>query len=155
MLANRRQYGWLVGSALVAVSALAFLALADIEEQLIYYWTPTELMEHVASNPGQSGTAVRLGGLVESIEAGTLGEELRFFLTDGTTRVAVHTDAVPPAMFRVGIGVVAEGRLGSDGGFETHRLLVKHDNEYRPPHEQDARSLKNRLQALDVDGDVP
>ena len=42
---------------------------------------------------------------------------LRFKITDGTETVVVATTAVPPAMFREGIGVVVEGALQADGTF--------------------------------------
>ena len=38
-------------------------------------------------------------------------------------------------MFEEGIGVVVEGRLGSDGVFQSDNVMVKHSNEYKPPHE--------------------
>jgi cytochrome c-type biogenesis protein CcmE len=38
-------------------------------------------------------------------------------------------------MFREGIGVVVEGKLGADGLFHTDSVMVKHNNEYRPPEE--------------------
>jgi cytochrome c-type biogenesis protein CcmE len=34
-----------------------------------------------------------------------------------------------------GIGVVLEGRYGRDGVFESTTVMVKHSNEYKPPHE--------------------
>jgi cytochrome c-type biogenesis protein CcmE len=36
-------------------------------------------------------------------------------------------------MFRDGMGVVVEGRYRRGGEFESHNLMVKHSNEYRPP----------------------
>jgi cytochrome c-type biogenesis protein CcmE len=36
-------------------------------------------------------------------------------------------------MFREGIGVVVEGKLTPDGVFRSHEVMVKHNNEYRPP----------------------
>ena len=47
--------------------------------------------------------------------------------------VVVFAEAVPPPMFREGIGVVVEGTYGADNVFHTRRLMVKHDNQYQPP----------------------
>ena len=43
------------------------------------------------------------------------------------------TKSVPPQMFREGIGVVVEGTMTQAGHFESQRLMVSHDNEYRAP----------------------
>jgi cytochrome c-type biogenesis protein CcmE len=36
-------------------------------------------------------------------------------------------------MFRDGMGVVVEGRVGQGGVFQATNLMVKHSNEYRAP----------------------
>lgn len=114
----------------VAGGALAFIALGDLGENLVYYWSPTEM---VAQKDKAVGTVVRLGGLVEPGSVKQDGERLTFRVTDGATTVSVASTAVPPQMFREGIGVIVEGQLGGDGTFACNRLMVKHDNEYRAP----------------------
>ena len=37
-------------------------------------------------------------------------------------------------MFKEGIGVVVEGKYTHEGVFESTNLMVKHSNEYEPPH---------------------
>lgn len=138
----------LLGALVVAGSVFAFLALGDIGENLIYYWSPTELVE---AGPKAHDAAVRLGGLVvaDSVVRGA-GLALDFRVTDGRTEVPVHAETVPPAMFREGIGVVLEGRLRQDGVFDTQRLLVKHDNEYRAPDTPDERSVEELIETLQI-----
>ena len=135
-------------SVAVAIAALGFLAFGGIGESLVYYWSPSEML---AAGDRAEGASIRLGGLVEtgSIEVGANGLDLRFAVTDGQASVPVHAEAVPPAMFREGIGVLIEGTLTADGHFESERLMVKHDNQYRAPDEADkidveemARSMK-------------
>ena len=65
----------------------------------------------------------------------------------------LHAGAVPPAMFREGIGVVVEGRLSRNGVFETKRLMVKHDNQYQPPSEGDERSLEELAKTMQLGAD--
>ena len=62
---------------------------------------------------------------------------LRVGLTATTMLAPVH-----------GIGVVVEGTLGSDGTFETQRLMVKHDNEYRAPDAEDDRSVEELMETM-------
>jgi cytochrome c-type biogenesis protein CcmE len=130
----------------VAAGVLGFLAFGGIGESLVYYWSPTEL--YAAGDQAQ-GANIRLGGLVAqgSIRYGE-GSQLEFVVTDGTEEITVHATAVPPAMFREGIGVVVEGTLGSEGVFETQRLMVKHDNEYQAPDTEDDRSTEELMKTM-------
>jgi cytochrome c-type biogenesis protein CcmE len=142
---KRRQMVTLV-ALLVAGGVLAFLAFGGIGESLVYYWSPTELN---AAGSEAVGASIRLGGLVAagSIHHGE-GSQLNFVVTDGSEDVSVHATAVPPAMFREGIGVVVEGTLTTDGTFETQRLMVKHDNEYQAPDESDDRSTEELMETM-------
>jgi len=145
---NRRVLA--IVAVVIAGAALSFLAMGGIGENLVYYWSPSELKEAGAE---ALGATVRLGGLVApgSIERGIDGLALRFAVTDGTETVSVTASTVPPAMFREGIGVVIEGELGDDGTFHTERLMIKHDNEYRAPDEQDGRSMKDLVKSLQLE----
>jgi len=142
---KRRRLVTLV-TLLVAAGVLAFLAFGGIGESLVYYWSPTELL---AAGDRAVGANIRLGGLVAagSIRRGE-GSRLEFIVTDGSEQIAVHVTAVPPAMFREGIGVVVEGTLTPDGTFETHRLMVKHDNEYQAPDEGDGRTVEELMETM-------
>ena len=137
--------------AVAAIAAIMiFLAVGGIGENLVYYWSPSEL---VSAGDKAYGATVRLGGLVApgSVSRGADGLELEFAVTDGEALVPVHARAVPPAMFREGIGVVVEGSLEKDGVFETKRLMVKHDNQYQPPGEGDDRSLEELVQTMKLE----
>ncbi len=132
---------------LIAGGVLAYLAFGGIGENLVYYWSPSELRE---AGERAVGASIRLGGLVEpgSIERQADGLTMSFAVTDGTQSVPVVARAVPPAMFREGIGVVVEGTMGRDGHFETQRLMVKHDNEYRAPGEGEEKDMKELMKSL-------
>jgi len=136
-----------VVSVLIAVGVLAFFAFGGIGENLVYYWSPTELHE---AGPRAYGASVRLGGLVEpgSIERHGDGLTMRFAVTDGEASVPVVAKTVPPAMFREGIGVVVEGTMVRDGHFQTQRLMVKHDNQYRAPEDFKQEDMKELMKSL-------
>ena len=138
-----------VVSVTIAGVALAFLALGGIGDNLVYYWSPTELLD---SGDQAIGASIRLGGLVApgSIEYGD-GLALRFRVTDGEKEVPVYAEAVLPAMFREAIGVVVEGTMRTDGVFQTNRLMIKHDNEYQAPDDEDARSMKELMTSLQLE----
>ncbi len=132
-----------------SAGALAFLAFSNIGENLVYYWSPTEREEAGATAVGAS---IRLGGMVApgSIEYGE-GLSLKFRVTDGAKDVAVYAETVPPSMFRESIGVVVERTMMTDGVFQTNRLMVKHDNEYRPPTDHDSRDMKELMKSMQLE----
>lgn len=147
MSSDRRRRKLITVLALaVAVGVLAFLAFGGIGENLVYYWSPTELLE---AGDDAYGASIRLGGLVApgSVSRRT-GSDLSFEVTDGENTVAVRSNAVPPAMFREGIGVVVEGTIDSSGVFSTQRLMVKHDNEYQAPGEGEEPDLDDLVKTM-------
>ena len=145
---TKRRRILLVAAIAVVAGVLGFVAYGNIGGNLVYYWSPKEVH---AAGPKAVGATIRLGGLVEpgSIVRASTGLDLRFTVTDGDATVPVHASAVPPAMFREGIGVVVEGTLRRDGVFESRRLMVKHDNEYRAPGNGDDRDIRELMKSLD------
>ncbi len=150
---ERRRRRLLTVAALGAAAlVVAFLAFGGIGENLVYYWSPSELL---AAGARARGATVRLGGLVApgSVERESDGLTLHFVVTDGVQSVPVTARTVPPAMFREGIGVVVEGTLGVDGGFDTHRLMVKHDNEYRAPGAGEEPDLEQLVKTMRLEAE--
>ena len=126
---------FLVGALLVAGGGLAFVAMSDMGENLVYYWEPTQLME---AGDDAYGAQIRLAGLVQ---ADTLhwdepSQTVQLVVEDANqVSVPVIAHGAPPQMLREGIGVVVEGTYTKAGVFEADQLLVKHSNEYKAPEE--------------------
>jgi cytochrome c-type biogenesis protein CcmE len=142
---------WFAFGALgVAAGAFLFLAVGGIGENLVYYWSPKELR---AAGSKAAGATIRLGGQVAvgSVKIAEGVSNLEFDVTDGTAMVHVISRGVPPQLFRDRIGVVVEGALRKDGTFESRRLMVSHDNQYRAPADKnvDIRELMRSTQGLD------
>lgn len=129
----RRNRVALIGGAVV-LAGLGYLLFSGIDDNIVYFLTPTELL---AKGTESHGRPVRLGGLVapNSVKWDASTRDLRFRVTDGAKEVAVQSTGAPPQMFRDGIGVVLEGRYGGDGVFQSTTVMVKHSNEYQPPKE--------------------
>jgi cytochrome c-type biogenesis protein CcmE len=116
---------------LAAVAAsLVWVAAKGLSGNLVYYKTPTELLRQ---GPSAVGERVRLGGLVLPGTVQRSGLTVRFIVSDGTSRMTVIDTAGVPSLFRDGKGVVVEGTYGSDGAFHADTVLVKHNDDYRPP----------------------
>ena len=139
---------FLVGSLLIASTALAFISFGNLGENLVYYWDPSQV---ILAGDEAYGATIRLGGVVKE---GTLKwdeakNELNFEVTDGKSIVHVHASGAPPQMFREGIGVVVEGTMVKGGVFESDRLMVKHSNEYKAPEEgTDSKELYKTVENL-------
>lgn len=117
----------------LAAGALGVISFSDMGDDLVYYWSPEELL---ARSDAMNHT-VRLGGQVQpgTIEWDREAQTVAFVVLgqDGKTAVPVHSKGNPPQMFRENIGVVVEGQLKQDGVFYTEKIMVKHSNEYQAP----------------------
>jgi cytochrome c-type biogenesis protein CcmE len=94
----------------------------------------------VVSNEAPHGRSFRIGGLVE---AGSVVRDkdaltVRFRVTDTAKTIPVTYTGILPDLFREGKGVVAQGKLGSDGVFHANEVLAKHDENYMPPEAAEA-----------------
>jgi len=136
-----------------AVSAAAFIVIAagGINKNLVYYWTPSDL---VANGDKAYGATIRLGGMVVpgSVRnrAGVSG--LEFDVKDANKFVHVKSAGVPPQMFRENVGVVVEGTMTRNGYFQCNRLMVSHSNEYRAPkagHPMDKKELEKLMKTTE------
>lgn len=131
MMFSRRQI--LSAAAVLAIAgAIAYVLWGGLEQNLVYFVTPTELL---AKGSKAVGNPVRLGGVVAEGTIQQEGNLLRFAIKDDKNQVPVVSTKTPPQMFQEGMGVVVEGALQADGHFGAERLMVKHGNEYRPPEE--------------------
>ncbi len=123
---------WIFGGVAVIVAVFAWLLFGGLEKNVVFFLTPRELL--AKGNEGV-GVPVRLGGQVKpgSVKWDAQTLDLRFTVTDGAREMQVHSTGAPPQMFRDGMGVVVEGRVGAGGVFNATGLMVKHSNEYRAP----------------------
>jgi cytochrome c-type biogenesis protein CcmE len=130
---NPRRRRLLIGVALVVLGTgtATALALKAFRENLLYFYSPSQ----VAAGEAPVGRAFRIGGLVAagSVQRDPRSLAVSFALTDTLHSVEVVYDGVLPDLFREGQGIVANGRLLSDGRFEAAQVLAKHDENYMPP----------------------
>jgi cytochrome c-type biogenesis protein CcmE len=131
-----------VAALLVAGAGLGGIVLlsGQIGENLVYYWSPSEVM---SNGEKAYGPTIRLGGVVRpgSINWDPAKPRLAFDVADSHKPDAKYLPVVsadiPPQMFRDGIGVIVEGTYDRSGTFSSTRVMVNHSNEYRAPHPVD------------------
>jgi cytochrome c-type biogenesis protein CcmE len=128
----RRLYIVLAG--MVLLSGAVALVLAALDENLSYFYSPSDIAN---APPGRS---IRLGGLVEadSVARQADGVTVTFKVTDTANSIAVTYQGLLPDLFREGQGVITEGTLGPDGVFVAREVLAKHDETYMPREVADA-----------------
>ncbi|MBV8516924.1 MAG: cytochrome c maturation protein CcmE [Acidobacteria bacterium] len=147
---RRKSRLFMIGAFAVAAIAFAVIAASSINKNLVYYWTPSDL-RHAGSKA--YGATIRLGGMVKKGSIHKLGgSAVEFDVKDATQVVHVKTTSVPPQMFRENIGVVVEGTMVPGGYFQSDRLMVSHNNEYRAPakgHPVDRKELERLMKSTE------
>jgi len=136
MIPRRRQRLILIGLVVCGVAVSVGLALRAFEENLVYFFSPTQ----VAEGEAPEGRTFRLGGLVleDSVEREAGSLTISFVVTDYAHSMLVRYTGVLPDLFGEGQGVIARGQLGGNGDFIAEEVLAKHDENYMPPEVADA-----------------
>jgi len=131
---TRRLY--MVMVALCALGAVAALVLAALEDDIVFFYSPTEVIEE---GKGQTDKRIRIGGLVEadSVSKAADGVTNIFGVTDLANAIKVEYKGLLPDLFREGQGVVAEGHFRGNV-LVAEEVLAKHDENYMPPEVADA-----------------
>jgi len=134
----RRKRMLLVLSAVGGVAIAAALALNAFQDNLLYYYSPSQVA--AGEVPLDDDRRIRVGGLVVdgSIqrEVGNLG--VIFEVTDEAESVTVAYDGILPNLFKEGQGVIAHGRFDDNGIFIADQILAKHDENYMAPEVKDS-----------------
>jgi cytochrome c-type biogenesis protein CcmE len=138
----RRQRLLLVGLVLGGVIVSAALALRAFRENLVYFFSPTQV-----STGEAPARAFRLGGMVveKSVQREPGSLTVRFVLTDFAHTVPVSYTGILPDLFREGQGIVAIGQMQGDT-FVANEVLAKHDENYMPPEVADALAKSREAQ---------
>jgi cytochrome c-type biogenesis protein CcmE len=134
---TKRQNRMILVALLVAGTSLAaYLGLKAFNENLLYFFSPTDVVNGKAPN----GKSFRLGGLVANGSVKREGIKVAFDVTDNQNTFTVKYEGILPDLFREGQGIITTGSL-KNGTFMATEVLAKHDENYMPPEVADA--LKN------------
>ncbi|NQY26399.1 MAG: cytochrome c maturation protein CcmE [Piscirickettsiaceae bacterium] len=136
MTPKRRQRLMLIIVMVVGVSIAVGLILKAFNQNLMYFYTTTEVKEGIAPQ----GQMIRLGGLVVegSVNRPNNDVTIEFKLTDNQSKVTVLYSGILPDLFREGQGILAHGRLNQKNIFIADEVLAKHDENYMPPEVADS-----------------
>lgn len=134
---NGRFLVGLVGVALV----VTYLVWTGVNETMVYYLTPTELMAKVAEDPSFHEVGVKVSGkVVPGTYRGGNGELVHRFevhdLVDADVSFPVVFRDVLPDTFNEDAEVVLEGRFNAEGVFEATTVLTKCGSRYEAAPEE-------------------
>jgi cytochrome c-type biogenesis protein CcmE len=115
----------------IILGGVGFVLSSSLNTNLTFFITPSE---YLADTAKYADKTVRLGGVVQenSVSYNKQTLELRFVITDGTSKFPVSFTGTPPDLFKPGRGVTVEGKFAGNT-FQGEQLLVKHSEEYRAP----------------------
>ena len=115
---------------LVSAIVVVFVVLKSLEENVVYFFSPTEIYnkENISFNK-----KIRVGGLVKEGSITNNQTSVNFIVTDLNNEIIVSYSGSLPNLFSEGKGVVAEGKLKDKKYFIADKILAKHDENYMPP----------------------
>ncbi len=123
---------------LVTLILTIFLVLKSLEENVVYFQSPTEIkkLSELDSNK------IRVGGMVKKNSINVNSDEINFVITDFKNEINVSYSGAVPNLFAEEKGVVAEGFLKDRNFFSAIKILAKHDENYMPPEVKEALEEK-------------
>ena len=123
---------------LIILILTVFLILKSLEENVVYFQSPSEINSSVELNKKK----IRIGGMVKKNSISVNTSEINFIITDFKNEINVTYSGAIPNLFEEGKGVVAEGFLKDRNFFSATKILAKHDENYMPPEVKEALGNK-------------
>ena len=115
-MTRKRRRLYIVSGFMLIFATAAALVLMAFEENIVFFYSPTELARKMEQQPIPPNRRLRIGGLVEE---GSLGREkdgvtITFRVTDTVEVINVRFRGFMPDLFREGQGIVAEGSVAAN-----------------------------------------
>ena len=128
---------FLLFSFVIAILAV-FLVLKTLEEDVVYFISPTE----IKNLPEINSKKIRIGGMVKKDSIKINSNQINFIITDFKTEINVNFSGTVPNLFAEEKGVVVEGFLKDRNYFSATKILAKHDENYMPPEVKESLQVK-------------
>ena len=123
------------------LSLSTFLVLKSLEDNIVYFYSPTDINKKILSNEIDLSKSIRIGGLVKENSVLKEGKKISFKVYDGIDEILVTYNGILPDLFREEQGIVAFGKI-ENKNFNAIEILAKHDENYMPPEVQEALGEK-------------
>jgi len=126
--------------SLISIAIFIFFILRSLEENVVYFFSPTEIYN---KSDISFGKKIRLGGLVKEGSTSKKETTINFIITDLKNEIFVSYSGLVPNLFSEGKGVVAEGKLRDKKYFVADKIMAKHDENYMPPEVKETLDKSN------------
>ena len=114
---------------LVILSAALLLILFNTKKNIVFFYTPTELLKNNISLEQK----IRIGGYVKQTSFTKKSiNKYEFKITDNENELLVIYEGILPDLFREGQGAVIEGILNNKKYIVASKVYAKHDENYMP-----------------------
>ena len=113
-----------------------FLVLKSLEDNIVYFYSPTDINKKILSNEFDLSKRIRIGGLVKENSILKEGKKISFKIHDGIDEILVIYNGILPDLFREEQGIVALGKI-ENKNFSAIEILAKHDENYMPKEVSD------------------
>ena len=118
------------------LSLSTFLVLKSLEDNIVYFYSPTDINKKILSNNINLSKKIRIGGLVKENSILKEGKKISFKIHDGIDEILVTYNGILPDLFREEQGIVALGKI-ENKNFSAIEILAKHDENYMPKEVSD------------------
>ncbi len=133
MIRRRKQRLMFVALLVVAFGSATALILYSFEQNLLYFYTPSQVTEN---NPIRRD--FNIGGIVVVGSVQYEGTRVQFDITDTMNTISIDYKGLLPDLFHEGQGIIATGTMNDARVFVAKRVLAKHDENYMPPEVAEA-----------------
>ena len=143
MTPKRKKRLALIALMLLGVAVGVTFALKALNENIMFFFSPADIQAGKAPD----NKDFRVGGIVVEGSVSRPGEGLtvQFDLSDNDSVVKVKYTGILPDLFREGQGIIANGRLNTQGEFVASEVLAKHDENYMPPEVMEAMKKSGKV----------
>ena len=143
MTPKRKKRLALIALMLVGVAVGVTFALKALNENIMFFFSPADIQ----AGKAPANKDFRVGGIVVEGSVSRPGEGLtvQFDLSDNDAKVMIKYTGILPDLFREGQGIIANGRLNTQGEFVASEVLAKHDENYMPPEVMEAMKKSGKV----------
>lgn len=130
---------------LAGLAVAVALTTYALRQNINLFYDPSQ----IAAGEAPTDARIRAGGMVEegSVIRDPDSLKVEFRVTDYSASVPVEYMGILPDLFAEGQGIVAMGRLGTNGRFVADQVLAKHDENYMPPEVSGALEKASKAEA--------
>ncbi|MCS5711397.1 cytochrome c maturation protein CcmE [Candidatus Berkiella aquae] len=131
----------LVLTIVIGLSVGIGLVLYALSQNIHLFYTPSQL----ATDNVSPQKKIRVGGMVI---VGSVKHRddlaVEFTITDFKQETKIRYRGIMPDLFKEGQGIVALGKLSTNGEFVAEQVLAKHDENYMPPEIADLKKQSEK-----------